>query len=195
MFTGIISHVGTVVRRTATGLEVATPRAFLARVKTGESIAVDGVCLTVTRRRQASFTAAVIPETFRRTQLRFLQRGSLANLERPLTAQSFLSGHLVQGHVDDTARLRSVTRRGNSRVLAFTVSSALTREMVRKGSIAVNGISLTLMSVTSRGFTVGIIPHTWEHTGLRTLKVGDLVNIETDILAKYVVKLCRRKLS
>jgi len=192
MFTGIITHMGTVLKTTVTGLEIKTLREFLVRVQKGASIAVDGTCLTVVRRRQNSFTVAVIPETFRRTQLRFLQPGGFVNLERPMTAQSFLSGHLVQGHVDGTARLQTVIRRGNSRVLAFTLPPSLARQIVEKGSIAVNGISLTVMSVTRRGFTVGIIPHTWEHTTLRSLKVGDRVNIETDILAKYVAKLCRK---
>lgn len=193
MFTGIITHLGTVLRRTTTGLEIRTPRAFLRGVKKGESIAVDGVCLTVVRRRQNSFAVAVIPETFRRTQLHYLQPGSLVNLERPITAHSFLSGHIVQGHVDGTARLQSVTRRGNSRVLAFSMSPALAREVVAKGSIAVNGVSLTVISVTERELTVGIIPHTWANTTLGNRQIGDRVNIETDILAKYVAKLCRKK--
>lgn len=193
MFTGIITHLGTVLRRSATGLEIRTPRAFLRGVKKGESIAVDGVCLTVVRRRQNSFAVAVIPETFRRTQLHYLQPGSLVNLERPITAHSFLSGHIVQGHVDGTARLQSVTRRGNSRVLAFSMSPALAREVVAKGSIAVNGVSLTVISVTERELTVGIIPHTWANTTLGNRQIGDRVNIETDILAKYVAKLCRKK--
>jgi riboflavin synthase len=192
MFTGIITHVGTILQKTATGFEIAAPRAFLAPVQEGASIAVDGTCLTVVRRRKDSFAVAVIPETFRRTQLRLLQPGGLVNLERPITAQSFLSGHLVQGHVDGTARLKTITRRGNSRVLAFTLPGSLARYVVEKGSIAINGISLTVMSVTRTGFTVGIIPHTWEHTTLRALKVGDRVNIETDILAKYVAKLCKK---
>lgn len=192
MFTGIITHLGTVRQKTARGLEIATPPAFLTRIQKGASIAVDGTCLTVIRRRKNSFSVAVIPETFRRTQLGSLQVGSRVNLERPMTAQSFLSGHLVQGHIDGTARLHAVTRRGNSRVLAFTLAPALAGEVVAKGSIAVNGISLTVMAATGKGFTVGIIPHTWEHTTLRTLQVGDRVNIETDILAKYVAKLSQK---
>jgi riboflavin synthase len=192
MFTGIITHTGSILKKTATGLEIGTPRGFLARVGKGESVAVDGVCLTVVRRRKNSFTVAVIPETFRRTQLGSLQEGSRVNLERPMTAQSFLSGHIVQGHVDGTARLRAVTRRGNSRVLAFTLPSVLAREVVTKGSITVNGVSLTVISVTKRELTVGIIPHTWTHTTLGNLQIGDRVNIETDILAKYVAKLFRR---
>ncbi len=191
MFTGIITHLGTILRKTATGLEISAPRGFLARVTRGASIAVDGTCLTVERRRANSFTVAVIPETFRRTQLGSLRAGSRVNLERPMTAQSFLSGHLVQGHVDGTARLRQLTRTGNSRVLAFAVAPGLARYVVEKGSIAVSGISLTVMAAARREFTVGIIPHTWAHTTLHTLEVGDRVNIETDILAKYVAKLCR----
>ncbi len=192
MFTGIITHLGTILRKTSTGLEISAPRGFLARVTRGASIAVDGTCLTVERRRAHSFTVAVIPETFRRTQLGSVLAGSRVNLERPMTAQSFLSGHLVQGHVDGTARLRQVTRTGNSWVLTFALAPGLARYVVGKGSIAVSGISLTVMSVTRREFTVGIIPHTWEHTTLHTLQVGDRVNIETDIYAKYVAKLCRK---
>lgn len=192
MFTGIITHLGTILTKTATGLEIGTPRGFLARVGKGESVAVDGVCLTVVRRRKNSFTVAVIPETFRRTQLGSRQEGGSVNLERPMTAQSSLSGHIVQGHVDGTARLQSVTRRGNSRVLAFTLAPALAREVVTKGSIAVNGVSLTVMAATLNGFTVGIIPHTWTHTTLGTLRAGDRVNVETDLLAKYVAKFIRK---
>jgi riboflavin synthase len=192
MFTGIITHLGTIREKTATGLVIDTPRGFLAGIKQGASIAVDGVCLTVTQRGRKSFRVAVIPETFRRTQLGFLPVGGRVNLERPLTAQAFLSGHVVQGHVDGLARLRSITRRGNSRVLAFALAPALARQIVTKGSIAVNGISLTVMAATRRGFTVGIIPHTWKHTTLQDLQAGDRVNIETDILAKYVAKLFRK---
>ncbi|RFC43248.1 MAG: riboflavin synthase [Verrucomicrobia bacterium] len=195
MFTGIITHLGTVLRPTSTGLEIGTPREFLVRVTKGESIAVNGTCLTVVRRRPTAFTVAVIPETFRRTQLGSLRAGSRVNLERPMTAQSFLSGHLVQGHVDGTARLRRITRQGNSRVLAFVLPAPLARYIVEKGSIAVNGVSLTVMTATRSGFTVGIIPHTWEHTTLQALQVGDRVNIETDLVAKYVAKLFRKTAS
>jgi len=192
MFTGIITHTGLILKKTATGLEIRTPRGFLTRVGKGESVAVDGVCLTVVRRRKNSFSVAVIPETFRRTQLGDREIGDRVNLERPMTAESFLSGHIVQGHVDGTARLKTVTRRGNSRVLAFALPPALGREVVAKGSITINGVSLTVISVTKQELTVGIIPHTWAHTTLGNLQIGDRVNIETDILAKYVAKLFRR---
>ena len=190
MFTGIITHLGTIQKKTSARLEIKTARDFFAGVRKGTSVAVDGVCLTVVRREKNSFEAAVMPESFRRTQLGSLKTESLVNLERPMTAQSFLSGHLVQGHVDGTARLESLTREGNSRVLTFAASRSLSRHIVEKGSIAINGISLTVMSVTRDRFEVGIIPHTWKHTTLHALNVGDLVNIETDIVAKYVAKFC-----
>ncbi len=194
MFTGIITHVGTVFSKTETGLVLKADKDLLKRLEKGTSVAVDGICLTVVApRRKNSFEVEVMPETAKKTNLHYLRPGDLVNLELPATANSLLSGHIVQGHIDGTAKLRSILREGNSRILKFFIPSFLSRYIVEKGSVAVNGISLTVMEAKKNYFTVGIIPHTWANTMLHTIKAGDVVNVEVDILAKYVEKLLKKK--
>ncbi|MBI2611090.1 riboflavin synthase [Candidatus Kaiserbacteria bacterium] len=192
MFTGIITEMGTVATRTRSGISISTNKRFLRRLKRGDSIGIDGACLTVVAKNGSSFSADIMPETAHRTTLPDLPRGAYVNLELPATPISFLSGHIVQGHIDGVGKLVSVVRKGNSRMLKFSIPRTLSKYVVEKGSIAVNGVALTVVKAGRKYVTVGIIPHTWESTSFRTVKVGDKANIEVDVLAKYIEKLTRR---
>ncbi len=189
MFSGIITHLGKIKNKTKNSLHIKTEKDVVARLSIGVSIAIDGICLTVVGFSKDSFQIDFIPETEAKTNIKYLKVGSLVNLELPATPSSFLSGHILQGHVDGIAKLENMTEIGNSRILKFSIPSNLSRYIVSKGSIAVNGISLTVIQVESAFFTVGIIPHTWTNTMLYTIKLGDFVNIEVDILAKYLGNL------
>lgn len=193
MFTGIITNTGKVSRKTDEALSITAGKSFLKRFRAGESISVDGVCLTVARKSARGFTAGVMPETFLRTNLGHLKKNSAVNLELPATPSSFLSGHIVQGHIDGVAKLLRVTQKGNSCILAFSAPPSLTKYIAEKGSVAVNGISFTIIRAKKNGFTIGVIPHTWDMTTLHALKPGDFVNIEVDILAKYAEKFSHEK--
>lgn len=192
MFTGIITNLGKVINKSESSLIVKTEKELINNLSKGASIAVDGICLTVIDKSKGSFSVDFMPETEKKTNIKYLQIGSLVNLELPATANSLLSGHIVQGHIDGVAKLETITQKGNSYVLKFSSPKALSKYIVEKGSIAVNGISLTAIDVGEGFFTVGIIPHTWNKTMLRQLKLGDYANIEVDILAKYLETLIRR---
>ena len=151
-------------------------------------MAVNGACLTINSKSSKNFNVEVMPETLRRTNLGDLKVRDLVNLELAMRAQDMFAGHIVQGHVDGMATIKSIKMEGNSRIFTFRVDSRLSRYVVEKGSIAVNGISLTVIDVDRNSFTVGIIPVTWKRTMFKYAKVGDSVNIEVDILAKYVEK-------
>lgn len=194
MFTGIIEHAGTIdaiqVREDGARLVIdAGPLAAEARL--GDSVAVNGVCLTVVRHddRRLSFDAVL--ETLQRTSLGALAAGARVNLERPLRAGGRLDGHIVQGHVDGTAVMESVTPEGNGYRLRYRPAPELLRYVVEKGSICIDGISLTVAALGPDWFEVAIIPHTWEVTNLRERQPGDPANIEVDILAKYVERLLK----
>ena len=193
MFTGIITHLGTVTKKSQTDLTIKTSSDLLKKLSQGTSIAVDGICLTVVAKDKVSFTINFMPETAEKTNIQYLKEGSEINLELPATADTLLSGHIVQGHVDTKGKITSITKKGNSYLFAFSIPKQLNKYLVEKGSIAVNGISLTVISVSADEFTVGIIPHTWEHTMLHAAKVGDYVNLEVDALAKYLEKLIKNK--
>jgi riboflavin synthase len=187
MFTGLVADKG-VVRGLADGrLEVETTLA--GELQPGDSIAVNGVCLTATRRDNGSFAAEVMPETLRRTSLAPLQIGDEVNLELPLRAGDRLGGHMVQGHVDGTGTVESVAGEGNSRVVRIEAAPDLLRYVVEKGSIAVDGVSLTVSGVDDQAFEVSLIPETLERTTLGAAAPGRTVNLEVDVLAKYVEKL------
>ncbi len=192
MFTGIIEDLGKVVRLTMKGadalLEVETA-IDLKEVSLGDSIAVNGACLTVTAKSAATFTADVSAESLARTTLGRLQAGHRVNLEKSLRAGGFLGGHFVLGHVDGTGRILNKTQKSGSMIFAIESDEALSRYIVEKGSIAVDGISLTVNRLEKGRFYVNIIPHTAAQTTLVGKKEADLVNIETDILGKYVEKL------
>ncbi|HXG24792.1 MAG TPA: riboflavin synthase [Chthonomonadales bacterium] len=192
MFTGIVEEVGivdTVQRRVNSArLTVRAPR-VAEDSAIGDSISVNGVCLTVVAREGSHLSFDAVPETLQRSNLRCLRTGDGVNLERALAVGQRLGGHFVQGHVDGTGVLQSVTERENARVLRISAGPELRRYMVPKGSVALDGISLTLVDVEAESFTVWIIPHTYAHTNLRTRRPGDLLNIEIDLLAKYVERL------
>ena len=188
MFTGIIEEVGQIQRIGAGQLAVACHR-VTGDVQIGDSIAVNGVCLTVTGFDKNHFTADVMPETIRRTEFRELKKGSPVNLERALTLASRLGGHIVSGHIDGTGEVISFTEEGNAILLKVAAGSDLLRYIVEKGSVALDGISLTVAAVTEQDFTVSLIPHTREVTNLGSKKPGSPINIETDVLGKYVEKM------
>jgi len=189
MFTGIITNLGEVLNKSENKLIIKTDRTLIGELSKGTSIAVDGICLTVVDLIEDSFSIDFMPETEEKTNIKYLQIGGLVNLELPATAESFLSGHIVQGHIDEVAKLETITQEGNSYILKFSISKDRSKYIVEKGSIAVNGISLTVVDIGDKFFTVGIIPHTWDKTMLHTAKLGDYVNIEVDILAKYLGRI------
>jgi riboflavin synthase len=193
MFTGIVSGVGTVVR--ATRNRVGVEHAQTARrLKVGASVAVNGCCLTVVELSGGVFFADVVPETLRRTNLGALKTGSRVNLELPMTASSLLDGHLVQGHVDATTKVKRVARRAAGREVTFGLPARLRRFLVEKGSIAVDGTSLTVASLDDeqRTFSVALIPHTLAVTIADGYAAGSVVNLEADVIARYVARNLRR---
>ena len=191
MFTGLVESTGTVRRVEPDGdgarLEVATPLA--AELHEGDSIAVNGVCLTALSPGPDAFRADVMAETLRRTSLGPLQAGDRVNLELPLRAADRLGGHIVQGHADGMGTVESVTEEGFARVVRVAASPELLRYVVGKGSIAVDGVSLTVAEVEDSHFTVSLVPETLERTTLGATRPGTIVNLEVDVLAKYVEKL------
>ncbi|MBU2573037.1 MAG: riboflavin synthase [Elusimicrobia bacterium] len=181
MFTGIIEAVEKVLAVSPAGLEVHVPPGWL--LSKGESVAVNGVCLTAAGFKAGHAAFAVSPETFSRTTLRFLKAGSPVNLERALAVGARLGGHFVTGHADCAARLLSVRNDGNSRIVE--IEKAADAVMVEKGSVALDGISLTVCEIRPASFKTAVIPHTWENTALKYLKPGAFLNLEYDILGKY----------
>jgi riboflavin synthase len=192
MFTGLIEEVGHVLevaRSEAGGRFTLSARKVLEGLHLGDSVAVDGACMTVVAFDETSFSFEASPESLARTQFEDLAPGSAVNLERPLQPGARLGGHFVMGHVDGLARLLDVIAEGNSWVFRFQLAEPeLAVYLIEKGSIAVNGISLTVNTIDADVFSVAIIPHTWDHTNLSTLQPDDRVNIEVDMLGKYVVR-------
>ena len=188
MFTGIVEEVG-VVRSSGQGRLAVAARKVMPTLEIGGSISVNGACLTVTTLGTDEFTVDVVPETLRRTNLGGLQSGDPVNLERPLRADGRMDGHIVQGHVDGTGRIREISRDGEALMVWMDTPERLARYVVDKGFIAVDGVSLTVVHCDEAGFSVTVIPHTREHTIFGSRSVGDAVNIEIDILAKYVERL------
>ena len=208
MFTGIVEEIGTVktVRRgtTSVTLEIEAGK-VLQGTQVGDSIATNGVCLTVTSipvavrpslvsgdtiaAPRGCFTADVMPETVRRTSLASLKPGSEVNLERALTLQTRLGGHIVSGHIDGTGKVSRIESDDNALWLYIQTSPQIIRYIIEKGSITIQGVSLTVAMVSESEFAVSLIPHTQQATTLHTAKVGDLVNLENDLIAKYVERL------
>jgi riboflavin synthase len=192
MFTGLIEQVGRlerIERRGASGSLVVAASFPSDEVRLGDSIAVNGVCLTVTQMRGGSLTFDVSPETLERTSFKDAAVGAPVNLERALRLSDRLGGHLVTGHVDCLARLAGRREVEGNIVMSFTLPAEHARFIVAKGSVAIDGISLTVNAVSDDGFSVNIIPHTAALTTLSVRRAGDLVNIETDILGKYLDRL------
>lgn len=195
MFTGLVEGMGVVAALVPEGagvrLTIAPPDALCDGVALGDSVAINGCCLTVVSLGAAGWEFQAGPETLARTNLGQISAGEQVNLERSLPVNARLGGHFVQGHVDGTGRVEQILRTGEWVTLWFGVPAALARQMVAKGSVAVDGVSLTVVEVERERFSVALIPHTLEVTTLGSRQPGDAVNIETDILAKYVEKLLR----
>ncbi|MBW2504729.1 MAG: riboflavin synthase [Deltaproteobacteria bacterium] len=191
MFTGLIEDVGTILdinRKASQSSITVSTKIPMDEISLGESIAVNGACLTVTRYGDGQFTADVSPETLRKTTLGQHRPNDHVNLERALRLTDRLGGHLVTGHVDGCGRILKRQKESNAWVFQFQVDQVLMNQFVSKGSVAVDGISLTVNNVDEESVSVTVIPHTMKQTTLQHLKVGDLVNIETDLIGKYVAR-------
>lgn len=193
MFTGLVADLGTVVAvdATADGARVSVSSSLVPELSLGDSVAVNGVCLTATSVSDGAFSADVMHESLRRSSLGALAAGSRVNLELPLRAADRLGGHFVQGHVDGVGAVESVVDDGFARVVTVAAPPDLLRYVVSKGSIAVDGVSLTVTEVDASTFSVSLIPETLERTTLGAAEPGRPVNLEVDVLAKYVEKLAR----
>ena len=194
MFTGLVADLGKVERVDATpdGVRLAVRTALAGEISEGDSVAVNGVCLTATGIAGGAFAADVMHETLRRSSLAQVREGTAVNLELPLRPADRLGGHVVQGHVDGLGTITATREDGFARVVEISAPPELLRYVVEKGSIAVDGISLTVASVTDAAFTVSLIPETLERTNLGSAAPGQPVNLEVDVLAKYVERLMSR---
>ncbi len=191
MFTGIVEEVGAVVSISSNAMTVRAEK-VISDLKPGDSIAVNGACLTAVSLSDSEFSVDLSPETMRRTSLGSLAAGGAVNLERALSAADRMGGHIVQGHVDGTGRITSAKDDGDSVIFRVRAPSRLMPYIVEKGFIAVDGISLTVVKVATSSFTLTVIPYTFRNTNMQTLSVGDRVNLEADVLAKYVENLLKR---
>jgi riboflavin synthase len=191
MFTGLISDLGSVteLRRNGAGATLTIGTQLADDLREGDSIAVNGVCLTATAIREGNFDAEAMSETLTRSSLSELREGTRVNLELPLRAADRLGGHIVQGHVDGTGTVRHIHEQGFARVLEIEIEAPLRRYLVEKGSVAIDGVSLTVSGISEQGFAVSLIPETLRRTNLGTVGKGSVVNIEVDILAKHVERL------
>ena len=187
MFTGIIEELGK-IRQITTNKITIECKNILEDITQGDSIAVNGVCLTASETGKDFFTADVSPETFRITALEELKNGNLVNLERAMPANGRFGGHIVSGHIDSTGKIIEIKKQGDFYILEIEISPEIAKYAVNKGSIAINGISLTIAKINENRIKCAVIPHTFDNTNLKTVKQGDFVNIETDILAKYIEK-------
>jgi riboflavin synthase len=196
MFTGLIEEVGSVIAIRASDrgaqLQIAAPR-IAKKTSNGDSVAVNGCCLTIKSRRGDQLTFDLLEETIGRTNLKVLRPDTPVNLERALSADGRFGGHLVQGHVDCTSPILAFEERAGDHRLEVQLPTEFAHYVVSKGSIAVNGISLTVADVLTKSFVVWIIPHTKRHTNLDRAKAGDVLNLEFDILAKYVERMLSRR--
>jgi riboflavin synthase len=191
MFTGLIADLGSVVTivRDDTGARLRIATRLADQLGEGDSVAVNGVCLTACGVRDGSFAADAMAETLMRSSLGELQEGAPVNLELPLRAEDRLGGHVVQGHVDGTGTVASIAEDGIARVLEIEIEPPLQRYLVEKGSVALDGVSLTVSALYERGFSVSLIPETLRRTTLGALTEGSRVNVEVDVLAKHVERL------
>jgi riboflavin synthase len=194
VFTGLVAGVGEVLacERTDEGLKLQIASSLVEDVREGDSIAVNGVCLTASAVSTTGFAAEVMNETLHRSSLQNIDAGAEVNLELPLRPADRLGGHIMQGHVDGTGTISGQVQDGFARRVQIDASDEVLRYVVEKGSIAVDGVSLTVAAIDDRSFTVSLIPETLQRTNLGKAQTGDRVNLEVDVLAKYVEKLVRR---
>ena len=191
MFTGIIEELGRIRQITNKNIEIEC-KTVLENTKLGDSICVNGVCLTVIDIKSDGFTADVSPETFKVTNLGSLESGDFVNLERAMGANGRFGGHIVSGHTDNTAKVTKISRLNDFYVLSIELKPEQLRYTIKKGSIAVNGISLTISDINRNVIEIAVIPHTYENTNLKYLKPESHVNIEVDMFAKYIEKFLSR---
>ena len=193
MFTGIIESVGEiksiVQNQKNIDMEILSP--ISGELRVDESISHNGVCLTVTEYNSKSHKVTLVDETLKKSNFSNVKVGSLLNLERSMKANGRLDGHIVQGHVDDTAKCINIVDQSNSWLYTFKISKDFSNYIIEKGSICVNGVSLTCYNINEDEFTVAIIPHTYEFTNFNLINIGELVNIEFDILGKYINKILK----
>lgn len=194
MFTGIIEVVGKMKEVESEGgnTHFAIESGISSELKVDQSVSHNGVCLTVTRVEGNSHWVTAVNETLNKSNLRTLQRGGLVNLERCMLANGRFDGHIVQGHVDQTGKCVSITEDNGSWIFSFQYNADAGNITVEKGSISVNGVSLTCFNSSSNSFSVAIIPYTFEHTNFKQMKVGDSVNLEFDVIGKYVQRLLKK---
>ncbi len=194
MFTGIVKEIGRVaeVAREGEGLRLRIEASLAGELAAGDSVSVSGVCLTAVESGESAFTADLSPETTARSSLGSLAEGDPVNLELPLRPADRLGGHIVQGHVDGVGAVEAVSDDGNAREVRFTAPAGLLRYVVEKGSVTVDGVSLTVTDVDDAGFSVSLIPETLERTTLGAGRPGRPVNLEVDVIAKHVEKLLQR---
>ncbi len=195
MFTGIIEKTGTVaaIEINESNLKIWIRSSISTALKTDQSVSHNGVCLTVEEIVEDQYRVTAIQETLQKTNLATLKIGDLVNLERCMQLNGRIDGHIVQGHVDTTAACKNIVEKNGSWEITFEIDTAFSTLIIEKGSIAVNGISLTIFNVTNTHFTVAIIPYTFEHTNIHFLKIDDLVNIEFDVIGKYVSRFLGSK--
>jgi len=191
MFTGLIADLGQItdLESSGDGVRLTVSSSLASELSEGDSVAVNGVCLTATAIQDSAFTAEVMNETLQRSSLSGARAGAEVNLELPLRASDRLGGHVVQGHVDAVGTVASVAQDGFARRLEIEAPAEVLRYVVHKGSVAVDGVSLTIAELGERSFTVSLIPETLERTSLGTANAGTRVNLEVDVLAKYVERL------
>ena len=193
MFTGIVEEIGTINNLVNSVLTIHAEK-VLTDIKLGDSISVNGTCLTVVNFTKSKFSVDLAPETLRRTTFGDLNQGDTVNLERALAANDRFGGHMVQGHVDATGRVISIRDEGDSSIFRISNPKRLKPYLVEKGFIAIDGISLTIVKVLTSSFTLSVIPYTRINTNLRDQRIGGKVNLEVDILAKYVENLMAQRL-
>jgi riboflavin synthase len=191
LFTGIIQEMGVLIKRVV-GRDsykiIIKAEKVLDDIKIGDSIAVNGVCLTVVSFTEDTFTVDIMPETLKQTNLSKLNIASKVNLEQAMRIDSFFGGHMLSGHVDGPGRIEKIEKKSNAHIITITTTPELSRYMINRGSVALNGISLTIVEVLDKKIIVSLIPETWSKTNFQYLLIGDEVNIENDMIAKYVYK-------
>ncbi|MEA1972291.1 MAG: riboflavin synthase [Candidatus Cloacimonadota bacterium] len=198
MFTGIIEEVGNVDELVLNGIPNKIKvrcNAVVDDLKVGDSISVNGVCLTVNSFTQNDFVADIMPITVQKTNIKLLSKGSNVNLERAMMLNSRFGGHLVSGHIDSVGTIESINRDENAILIEIAIDSETHKFLVDEGSISVDGVSLTIAKLSSNSAIVSIIPHTFENTIFRNRRIGDLVNIEVDLIGKYVFKFQNKKVN